>query len=168
MDEQLELLDSVDRTETTQIEPVFKSIPARDERGVELLRGQPTRRRSASRQLALPGGGGTGQPAGPPWRRGGSGMVGMALGRPIPEHATLQQVRSGAAGRSRGGGCGGSRPWCFRRSERAEGERTLGRRRPRERTREGRVGLLGRFGERGRATDVWVDADVCVSIFLTQ
>lgn len=49
-------------------------------------------------------------------------MVGMALGRPIPERAALPQVRSGVTGRSRGlhrgEGCGGSRRWHFRRSKR--------------------------------------------------
>jgi len=37
MDEQLELLDDIDLTETTRIEPASRPILARDERGVELL-----------------------------------------------------------------------------------------------------------------------------------
>ena len=84
-------------------------------------------------------------------------MVGMALGRPIPERVALPQVHSGAAGTSRGlrrgGGCGGSRRRCFRRSEREARESARWEEEDRGGEREPRrgVGLLGRFGESGPA-----------------
>ena len=150
MDEQLELLDDADLTETTRIEPASRPIPTQDERGVELLLRSTSA--AALSQLIQPGGGGAGHPASPLWRRRG-GMVGMALGRPIPERVALPQVHSGAAGTSRGlrrgGGCGGSRRWCFQRSEREARESARWAEEDQGGEREPRcgVGPLGRFGE---------------------
>jgi hypothetical protein len=123
MEEQLVAMDDVDRTETTWIEPASRPIPARDERGVELLLLLRSTRVAALGQ----------QPARQAWGRrrrpGGHGEAAatcQAWLSAAPSRTT-RPCRRGAAGRRGGPALALSEEARERESRGTEGECTLGR-----------------------------------------
>jgi hypothetical protein len=144
MEEQLERLDGVDRTETTRIELASRSIPARDEPGVELLLW--------STCTAAVGQ----QPARPAWGRRWPGACGPAAG----------ELRGGAgacAGEedAEGAGVAASGDTTETRERAHAGEKTEGES-------ESCVGLLGRFGREWPSGGPWRSfvVDVCIFVFV--